>query len=70
MPIYEYRCKKCGKEFEELVLSGDETPNCPECGKEDTERLLSGFAVSGSGDGEAGSMSASMSGCGGSGGFT
>lgn len=40
MPIYEYKCPKCGKDFEELVF-GDETPACPECGAGNAERLLS-----------------------------
>ena len=31
MPIYEYTCTKCGKDFEELVF-GDALPACPHCG--------------------------------------
>ena len=31
MPIYEYTCTKCGKDFEELVF-GDDLPACPHCG--------------------------------------
>ncbi|MDR2891500.1 MAG: zinc ribbon domain-containing protein [Deltaproteobacteria bacterium] len=40
MPIYEYCCKKCGHDFEELVF-GDQTPQCPKCGSADTEKLMS-----------------------------
>ena len=40
MPIYEYKCPKCSKEFEELVF-GDESPACPDCGEICIERLLS-----------------------------
>ncbi|MBI5064237.1 MAG: zinc ribbon domain-containing protein, partial [Desulfatitalea sp.] len=40
MPIYEYQCKKCGKEFEQLVF-GKETPNCPECNSAKVCRLMS-----------------------------
>lgn len=40
MPIYEYGCKKCGHEFEELVF-GDATPNCPECGSGDVQKMMS-----------------------------
>ncbi len=40
MPMYEYRCSKCGNEFEELVF-GDETPACPACHAAETEKLLS-----------------------------
>ena len=45
MPIYEYQCRKCGHEFELLVLR-DTIPACPSCSAQDLERLLSGFAVS------------------------
>ena len=40
MPIYEYGCRKCGREFEELVFS-DATPTCPDCGSDDVEKLMS-----------------------------
>ena len=47
MPVYEYRCRACGHEFEHLVLPGRTMPvPCPACGAEDVERLLSAFAVS------------------------
>lgn len=31
MPIYEYTCQNCGRDFETLVRAG-EKPECPECG--------------------------------------
>lgn len=40
MPIYEYRCEKCGQEFETLVL-GKTKPECPSCHGQDLERVLS-----------------------------
>ncbi|MDR0816860.1 MAG: zinc ribbon domain-containing protein [Desulfovibrio sp.] len=40
MPLYEYICKKCGLEFEELVFGGV-TPTCPNCGLDKTRRLMS-----------------------------
>lgn len=40
MPIYEYRCPDCAKEFEELVF-GNKIPPCPACGAKNAERLLS-----------------------------
>lgn len=40
MPIYEYHCPQCAKEFEELVF-GDDVPACPHCGAANTQRLLS-----------------------------
>ena len=32
MPIYEYKCLKCGHVFDELKWRDDETV-CPECGE-------------------------------------
>lgn len=46
MPIFEYKCKECGKKFEELVAGGDTKVPCPECGSTNTSRLLSVFASS------------------------
>ena len=40
MPIYEYACQGCGREFETLVLGGEE-PSCPSCQSRDLDRLLS-----------------------------
>jgi len=52
MPIFEYRCKRCEKEFEALVL-GSERPECPSCKSSRLEKLLSTFAaVTGSGSGK------------------
>ena len=48
MPIYEYQCKDCGHEFEQVVLP-KATPKCPECESVELERLLSHFAVSSEG---------------------
>jgi putative FmdB family regulatory protein len=45
VPIYEYRCRTCGLEFETLVR-GIEQPACAECGSSDLERCLSLFGVS------------------------
>ena len=44
MPIFEYSCRKCGNEFEFLVL-GKVEPACPDCQSQDLERLLSLPAV-------------------------
>jgi putative FmdB family regulatory protein len=45
MPIYEYTCRDCGKQFEELVRS-DSQPECPACHGQHLEKMLSAFAVS------------------------
>ena len=44
MPIYEYRCRGCGHEFERLVLGGDPGA-CPACARRGLERRWSLFAV-------------------------
>ena len=64
MPIYEYRCEKCGHQFESLIF-GDEKAICPSCDSAEVARLMSrcGF-VSKSAGGETVSSSASSS-CGG-----
>ncbi len=52
MPIFEYRCSKCGKSFEKLVLSRDSAPPvCPECGSKKVAQQLSRFSSGGSGAG-------------------
>lgn len=49
MPIYEYICKGCENEFEELVFKQDEKIDCPECGSAKVERAMSVFSFSSSG---------------------
>ena len=40
MPIFEYECRACGHEFEQLVRTGD-VPACPQCHSAELEKLLS-----------------------------
>lgn len=52
MPIFEYRCGKCEKDFEKLVLSSQtKPPVCPECGSKKVTQQLSRFSSSGSAGG-------------------
>lgn len=44
MPLYEYVCRKCSKQFETLIF-GAEVPACPACQSTNLERLLSVVAV-------------------------
>ena len=54
MPLYEYECRDCGQEFEELVsINSEETPPCPECGSTHVEKQMSLFGRAG-GKGEGG----------------
>ena len=47
MPLYEYRCRECGKRFEMLrrMQDADRETECPDCQSEEIERLLSTFAT-------------------------
>lgn len=46
MPIFEYRCKKCGTTFEKLTLGGESGPvACTSCSGTDVEKLFSRFAA-------------------------
>jgi len=60
MPIYEYQCRKCRKEFECIVFGGDSTVTCPHCNAKKVERLLSACSFKSSG---RYSSSAGASGC-------
>lgn len=47
MPIYEFKCKKCGQRFDELAPAGTASLACPACGSGDTRRLLSNVSPAG-----------------------
>ncbi len=48
MPFLQYKCKNCGKRFDELVKSHLDKVACPDCGAE-TERDYSGAMYSATG---------------------
>ncbi|MCP4599536.1 MAG: zinc ribbon domain-containing protein [Proteobacteria bacterium] len=62
MPIYEFKCKSCGSDFEELVFGSDERVPCPECESGDVFRKPSAFAIK-SGDKFVPASGSSCSGC-------
>jgi len=45
MPIFEYVCRDCQKQFETLVTA-DRPPVCPACHGQSLDKQLSVFAVS------------------------
>ncbi len=46
MPIYEYRCERCGKKSTSLLPSyASADPPCPHCGELALKRLVSTFAT-------------------------
>ena len=70
MPIFEYTCEECGREFEELVFDRDECPPCPECASDRTCKLMSavrsrvgGSTPEPSGDAPAPAAASGCAGC-------
>ncbi|MDR3112366.1 MAG: zinc ribbon domain-containing protein [Elusimicrobiota bacterium] len=43
MPLFEFSCKKCNKNFEILIL-GDEKAQCPKCKSLEVEKQFSLFS--------------------------
>ncbi|RPJ24451.1 MAG: zinc ribbon domain-containing protein [Chloroflexi bacterium] len=70
MPIYEYRCKDCGTEFEKILRfsEADQLPACPHCNSPSTRKKLS--TTISFGKGSSPSSSTSGSSCGTSSGFS
>lgn len=54
MPFFDYKCKVCNKEFQELVKKHDDKVFCPDC-KGEAEKIYYGKVV--------GSMGAKSSSC-------
>ncbi|HYY69930.1 MAG TPA: zinc ribbon domain-containing protein [Terriglobales bacterium] len=63
MPIFEYVCQGCGKQFEVLVR-GAEKLHCPQCNSTHLEQQLSAFAMAGHGNGDTELTSETGTGCG------
>ena len=61
MPIYEYRCRGCGHDFEKYVHGPTTKVVCPTCQSGDITRKLSVFGLKSDG----GVMTAPMTGGGG-----
>ncbi len=48
MPIFEYQCNECKKEFERLVFAGEETRiSCPDCKSKDVIKKMSAVSFMG-----------------------
>jgi len=50
VPIYEYMCMSCDKEFEYLVFGSDSSVTCPECNTEKVKRQMSSCSFKSSGE--------------------
>jgi len=63
MPLYEYKCQDCGREFEELTsFARANDVACIYCGSRKVERLMSTFSDSGSGSESQGEFPTCFSG--------
>lgn len=48
MPLFEYECRECGRQFEAFVTA-DRTPACPACQGAELRKLLSSPGMVGAG---------------------
>ncbi len=46
MPIFEYKCKSCGEDFEKLVF-GNKEVSCPKCSSKEVKKKFSVFSATG-----------------------
>jgi len=63
VPIFAYRCRACGEEFQTLVMTG-ETPACGACRSADLEQQLSLIASPNKGGETGPSARAGVGACG------
>lgn len=54
MPVYDYKCRKCGAVFEKFLrsLTAAATVKCEKCGSAKVEKLVSCCAISSGGKSE------------------
>ncbi len=45
MPIYEYICNQCGKDFEKLIFNRSEAVMCPVCEGDNVKKKFSIFGM-------------------------
>ena len=65
MPVYEYRCAGCGREFERYVATAAAGVTCPACASANVKRKLSVFAFKAEGGATSTAMPSGGSCCGG-----
>ena len=64
MPLFDFVCRSCGKEFEALVM-GSSKPTCPDCKSKDLVKQMSVFSHKSGGSSSSSGSSGSSGGCGG-----
>lgn len=60
MPLFEYQCRKCGHEFEALVI-GTRKPACPKCKSDELDKRVSAVGFAGAGAWSSGRSSGGCS---------
>jgi putative FmdB family regulatory protein len=55
MPLFEFKCRRCGRQFESLV-TGTRRAECPACGSEELDKQYSSFGTRSSSPGQPKSM--------------
>jgi putative FmdB family regulatory protein len=65
MPIYEYRCMKCKKDFEYLVFGSEKEVECPACKSKKVKRNMSACSFKSDGGYSSSAGSSGCSSCGG-----
>jgi len=63
MPIYEYHCNACNKDFEFFQMKKNELPVCPNCRNNNVQKLASRFGLSGGSKDDISSQSSTSSAC-------
>jgi len=64
MPLYTYKCKKCGHEEEALVIGGRGEPKkCEKCSSKQLERRFGKFSCGGDNSGKSSGSSCNASTC-------
>jgi putative FmdB family regulatory protein len=71
MPLYEYQCNNCGKNFEKMMRFSEANllPVCPACQSQDTRKKISAVASFNASLGNN-NLSSSGGSCGSRGGFS
>lgn len=63
MPIFEYHCKNCQEEFEQIVFNGKTKIKCPKCQGGKVSKKVSAFSFKSGSKFVAASASKGCGGC-------